>query len=45
VAGDVRVFHFLHDEVERGAGVLNALGGESESLGMAVDRRMVSVKD
>ena len=42
MAGDVRVFHFFHDEVERGAGVLNALGGEAESLGVAVDRRMVS---
>jgi hypothetical protein len=42
VAGDVRVFHFFHDEVERGAGVLNALGGEAKSLSVAVDRRMVS---
>ena len=42
VAGEVRVFDFFHDEVERGAGVLNALGGEAESLGVAVDRRMVS---
>jgi hypothetical protein len=42
VAGDVRVFDFFHDEVERCAGVLNALGGETESLGVAVDRRMVS---
>ena len=41
VAGNVRVFNFFHDEVERGAGVLNALGGEPESLGVAVDRRMV----
>ena len=42
VAGNVRVFDFFHDEVERCAGVLNALGGETESLGVAVDRRMVS---
>ena len=41
MAGNVRVFNFFHDEVERGAGVLNALGGEPESLGVAVDRRMV----
>jgi hypothetical protein len=42
VAGDERVFDFFHDKVERGAGVLNALGGEAKSLGVAVDRRMVS---